>query len=168
MVAKEILASFLEYNYSANESTLLQLEQLSHEQLYARIKISHGCAFDLIRHMLDTEWSWRMFTQGNPGGKYLWEVEDIPNLPAIQRFWSSELEQVLGYLRSLEEEDLNKEIDYGSAQGGTPHYCKVWQILLHIVNHSTHHRSELNSYLDICGHPINEQELDYISFVEQS
>jgi uncharacterized damage-inducible protein DinB len=42
---------------------------------------------------------------------------------------------------------------------------KVWQILLHVVNHSTHHRSELIRYLEDYGHPIDEQYTDFGSFI---
>jgi uncharacterized damage-inducible protein DinB len=166
MIAKDILVSFLEYNYSANEHMLEQVEQLTPDQLHAVTKISHGTAFDLVRHMLDTEWSWRLFARGEAGQKYLWEVEQIPDLPAVRRFWVAERTRMLEYVSSLSEADLDRAVDYGTAQGGQPRYSKVWQILLHVVNHSTHHRSELSRYLEDCGHPVDERDLDFGSFVE--
>ena len=54
---------------------------------------------------------------------------------------------MLDYVRSLSEADLEQAVDYGTAQGGEPQYANVWQILLHVVNHSTHHRTELSRYL---------------------
>jgi len=167
MIAKEILVSFLEYNYWANEHVLQQVEQLTPDQLRDKTKISHGTAFDLVRHMLDTEWSWRLFARGEAGQKYLWEVEDIPDLPAIRLVWMAERVRMLDYVRSLSEAELERVADYGTAQGGQPHYSKVWQILLHVVNHSTHHRSELGRFLEDCGHPINEQDVDFTSFIER-
>jgi uncharacterized damage-inducible protein DinB len=134
-------------------------------QLQAAAKISHETAFDLVRHMLDTEWSWRLFASGSAGQQYLWKVEDISNLPALQRFWSAERDRMLDYVHSLSEADLERAVEYGTAQGGKPQHAKVWQILLHVVNHSTHHRTELSRYLEDCGHPIDEQDLDFGSFV---
>jgi uncharacterized damage-inducible protein DinB len=71
MNAKEILILFLEYNYWANEHILRYVEQLTSDQLHATARIRHGSAFDLVRHMLDTEWSWRLFASGGVGQKYL-------------------------------------------------------------------------------------------------
>jgi uncharacterized damage-inducible protein DinB len=168
MVAKDILVSLLEYNYWANEHILRHVERLTPKQLHAAAKISHGTAFDLVQHMLDAEWSWRLFASGVPGQQYLWEIEDISDLPALRRFWSAERDRMLDYVRSLSEVDLKRAVDYGTAQGGEPRYSKVWQILLHVVNHSTHHRSELSRYLEDCGHPIDERDLGFINFVART
>ena len=165
MLAKDILVSFLEYNYQADAHLLQHIQRLTPEQLQAAAKISHGTAFDLVRHILDSEWSWRLFASGGAGQQYLWEVEDISDLGALQRFWSAERHRMLDYVRSLSEADLEQAVDYGTAQGGEPQHAKVWQILLHVVNHSTHHRTELSRYLKDCGHPIDEQDLDFGSFV---
>lgn len=168
MVAKDILLSFLEYNYQADEHILQHIEQLTSEQVHGKVTISHETAFDLVRHMADTEWSWQLFARGEAGQKYLWEVEDIPDLPALRRFWSVERVRMLAYVHLLSDADLEHAVDYGTAQGNQPHVAKVWQILLHVVNHSTHHRSELSRYLNASGHPIDEQSIDYMSFVDQT
>jgi len=165
MLAKDILVSFLEYNYQADAHLLQHIQRLTPEQLQAAAKISHGTAFDLVRHILDSEWSRRLFASGGAGQQYLWEVEDISDLVALQRFWSAERQRMLDYVRSLSEADLEQAVDYGTAQGGEPQYANVWQILLHVVNHSTHHRTELSRYLNDCGHPIDEQDLDCGNFV---
>jgi uncharacterized damage-inducible protein DinB len=165
MTSKEMLLAFLEYNFSADERICQKVAQLAPEQLHTLAAISHGTAFNLVRHILDTEWSWRLFAAGEGGQKYLWEVEDIPDLPAIQRFWSEEKARMLAFAGSLSEADLGRSVDYGTAQGGQPRFLSVWKILLHVVNHGTHHRSELSRYLEQCGYPVEEQDLDFGSFV---
>jgi uncharacterized damage-inducible protein DinB len=67
-------------------------------------------------------------------------------------------------VRSLSEADLAREVDYGTVQGGPPHFMQLWQILIHVVNHGTHHRSELSRMLEDSGHPIAQQDLDFASF----
>jgi uncharacterized damage-inducible protein DinB len=164
MLARDTLVSFLEYNYHADQQILHLLERLTAEQLHAQASISHATPFDLARHMLDAEWSWRLFALGGPGQQYLWEVEDVPDLPALLRFLPAERDRMLTYVRSLSDSDLGRVVDFGTAQGGAPKHATVWQILLHIVNHSTHHRSELSRCLEAAGHPIDEAEIDYMTF----
>jgi len=164
MLAKDILLQFLEYNPRADGHILAQVKQLSVEQLHGAAQMSHGNAFDLVRHMLDSEWSWRLFASGGAGQKYLWEVEDVPDMPAIERFWQAEHERLLEFVGSLSDADLNRDVDYGTAQGGQPHFMQLWQILIHVVNHGTHHRSELSRMLEDSGHPIAQQDLDFASF----
>ena len=153
----------LEYGYWENERLLDLVEKLTPEQLHVAATLSHGTVFDLVRHMLDTEWSWRMFASGGEGTKYLWEVEDVSDLLAIRRFWRQERGRMLAYINGLAEADLEHDVDYGTAQGGKPRLAKRWHILMHIVNHGTHHRSELNHYLSEHGYPV--EDLSLLDFV---
>src|SRR5690242_8399329 len=98
MLSRDILLSFLEYNYQSDLRALQRVEELSSEQQHAAAQISHGRVYELVRHMADAEWSWRLFALGEGGQKYLWEVEDIPDLPALRRFWSAERERMLDYV----------------------------------------------------------------------
>ena len=164
MVAKDILLTFLEYNHRANRSLLAQVKRLTPEQLRTVAPISHGSAFDLVRHMLDSEWSWRLFASGGAGQKYLWEVEDVPDIAAVERFWPAEHQRLLEYVRSLSDAGLQRDVDYGTSQGGQPHFMQVWQILIHVVNHGTHHRSEMSRFLEDSGHPVAQPDLDFASF----
>jgi uncharacterized damage-inducible protein DinB len=168
MIAKDMLLSFLEYNYQADMHVVEHLEQLTPQQLHTVTTLSHATAFDLVRHMLDTEWSWRLFASGGAGQQYVWDIEELPDLPALRRFWSAERDRMLMYVGSLSEADLERVVDYGTAQGGQPQYAKVWQILLHVVNHSTHHRNELSRLLQEAGYPVAEQDLDYVSFIART
>ncbi|MEZ4859873.1 MAG: hypothetical protein R3C14_01125 [Caldilineaceae bacterium] len=75
------------------------------------------------------------------------------------------LELIRHMVDTLSEEALAETIDVGTAQGGSPRYVRRWQIFLHLVNHSTHQRSELSRYLEACGHPVAERDLDFLNFV---
>ena len=157
MDVKTILLTFLQYNQWANENTLRHVEQLSHPQLHAPANISYETTFDLLRHILDTEWGWRLIAGGESAQSFLWEVEDLSDLTGIRRSWSAEYRRMLDFIHSLSAADLQRRPNDS---------LTVWQILMHIVNHSTHHRSELSRYLEECGHPIPEEELDFGTFVD--
>lgn len=163
MLTKALLRAFLEYNYQADAKILDAFAALTPEQAQKETGISHGNALDLIRHMADTEWSWRLYADGGTGGKYLWEAEDISDLTKLAAFWAAERERMRAYLDSLSEATLAEIVELSPTLS-----VPRWQILLHLVNHSTHHRSELGQYLTECGHPVSEEEMNFIGFAVQT
>lgn len=165
MLSQSLLRTFLAYNAHANAEILRTFAALSPAQAQATEKMSHGTALELIRHMADTEWSWRLFASGGAGQAYLWEVEDISDLEKLTQVWMAEAQRVPAYVDTLSEDAVAETIDVGTAQGGAPRYVQRWQIFLHLVNHSTHHRSELSHYLEACGQPVAERDLGFLNFV---
>jgi hypothetical protein len=94
--------------------------------------LSHGTTFNLLWRLLDVEWSWRMFATGGSGQQYLWEVEDLPDVAAIRRFWQDERVKMLDLVNQLNDADLEREIDYGTVQGESRSMLscgKFWCIL---------------------------------------
>jgi uncharacterized damage-inducible protein DinB len=43
--------------------------------------------------------------------------------------------------------------------GSSPESAPIWQVLAHVVNHGTQHRSELARYLTVCGHSPGDLDL---------
>ena len=92
-----------------------------------------------------------------PGTDYLWEVEDLPDLEAVQAFVKREEQRVKSYIGGLSENDLVKKISFGKPEQ------KLEQklILLHIINHGTEHRTELGHFLTDCENSPGELGLVY-------
>ena len=159
MLSKTLLHTFLDYNYQANAKILAAFAALTPKQMQQETAISHGNALELLRHMADTEWSWRLYTGEGTGGKYLWDVEDISDLTKLAEFWTKERACMLTYIDSLSEDALAEVVEL------SPTFrAPRWQIFLHLANHSTHHRSELSHYLAQCGSPVAEETIELIRF----
>ena len=76
-----------------------------------------------------------------PGG-------DLPSMRALREAWDAlELDQ-RGYVDALTEADLARVCEYKNLQGLTQR-APMWQLLQHVPNHATHHRSEINTMLTI-------------------
>jgi uncharacterized damage-inducible protein DinB len=72
------------------------------------------------------------------------------------------LEQWKQWLTALT--DTNTVISYRDMKGN-PYQSPVWQIILHLVNHGTHHRGQAAGFLRSMGHapPV----LDLIAYYRQ-
>jgi uncharacterized damage-inducible protein DinB len=150
------------YNQWANQRILAQIAKLSEVELKVPAQTTHGSAFELLLHTLDTEWGWRIICQDGIKTPYLWEVETLPDLDSLMHFWQGEYEQVNAYLQGLNDADLDRDIDIGTLHGSQPRSVKVLHLLLHILYHSSNHRSELAIYLTLCGHSPGDMDfLDY-------
>ncbi len=142
----------LAYNRWANTHIIAQMQQLTLAQIMASTNLDHGSAFQTLQHMVDVEWSWRLMAQQLPASQLLAEIEDLSTLTAIARYWAHEADELESYVQGLEENRLNMPVDFGTPQGWPVRSAKVWQILAHIVDHSTQHRTELARFLTDLGH----------------
>jgi len=158
------ILDLLAYNRWATARILQQVEQLPEHQLRAAATLDHGSAWQTLLHLVDVEWSWRLMAQRIPAATVLWEVEDLGDLARVQAFWRTEETALVAYVQTLDEVQLNAPVEFGTPQGWPARQAKLWQILTHIVNHSTQHRTELARYLTDCGHsPGDLSMLQFLS-----
>ena len=161
------LIDLFNYNAWANARILAGAERLSTDQLAAPANLDHGSAFQTLLHMVDVEWSWRLMAQRIPTPTVLWELETLTELAHIKAYWHVEQAQMLSYIQNTAEQTLNALVEYGTPQGWPPQSAKLWQILAHVVNHGTQHRTELARYLTDCGHsPGDLSLLGFLSIKE--
>ncbi len=145
------------YHVRANERILEKTAELSDQEFRRPAGFDHGTAFQTLRHLVDVEWSWREFLNGNDVGEtYLWDVSPMTDLQSISAFSADEHARLLAYVGSLDQRDLDEPLVIGDEE---PVDVPRWQLLAHIVNHGTQHRSELARYLTECGHSPGDLDL---------
>jgi uncharacterized damage-inducible protein DinB len=69
------------------------------------------------------------------------------------------------FIAALTDDDLNRTIRYKTTQGGAMANV-LWQLMAHVVNHGTQHRSEAAMLLTGCG--CSPGDLDLIVFLRES
>lgn len=147
----------IQYHNRTNKTIFENAALLTEQELMRADEFDKGSAFDALRHLVDVDWSWRQFCNGNDVGKsYLWELVPMSNFAEVRAAWVKDSHELLEYVEGLSEETLQKEI---SLPFGTAQRAPIWKILAHVVNHGTQHRSELARYLTLCGHSPGELDL---------
>ena len=156
------LQLLFDYHYWAMNHLVNCLQRLPAEQVTTLSShFYHGTAWQTVLHTIDTDWSWLQRCMGLPGTQYLWEVELLPDLEAVQGFLGREKIRVADYVSGLSETDLATKAEFGAVQDGQKRQVERWRILLHIINHGTEHRTELGHYLTETGNSPGELNFMY-------
>jgi uncharacterized damage-inducible protein DinB len=157
--------TLIEYNAWANHRVLLKAAHLSPAKLIGDAPLSHHSVLGTLIHILDTQWYWR---EGAQSGKLPIKPispADFPSFASLRRRWDEEDGLLLNYVQSLSVDKLNGTVSYNWLWA-RPRTRPLWHILQHIVNHGTHHRSEIGGYLETLG--LSPKDLDFIKFVAKA
>jgi uncharacterized damage-inducible protein DinB len=152
------LLALVRFHAWANDLILTTAAGLSDGELRRTGDLDHGSAFHTLRHLVDVDWSWREFCEGNDVGQtYVWDHGfALDDLPAIHAFCLGEDVRLRSYVESLDDAALTESLVMSADVNDT---VPRWLILAHVVNHGTQHRSELGRYLTECGHSPGDLDL---------
>ncbi|HEV8089986.1 MAG TPA: DinB family protein [Actinomycetota bacterium] len=143
------LLAFVRYHAWANDKILTTAAALSDDELRTDGVLDLGSAFDVIRHLVDVDWSWREFCLGHDvGDTYVWDHGyELDDLNQLHAFSLEEDMRLRRFVESLDDAAL------AEPWGTTDDFKRPrWIVISHIVSHGTQHRSELARYFTVCGH----------------
>ena len=81
-------------------------------------------------------------------------IDQYRNWPPVYREWQT-------LIAAETEESLARKIAYRDLKGN-PWETPLWQIVMHMVNHGTHHRGQVAGFLRTMGH--TPPPLDLIAY----
>jgi uncharacterized damage-inducible protein DinB len=148
------------YNEWANARLLATVERLPAEQ-FTTAALDGINLRDRLVHILVTESIWLARWRGIKPESVDFP-NDFPTLEALRTQWRKEQAQLVGYLATLHEDDLDRTLTYTN-RNGTTYTFILWHLLLHAVNHGTQHRSEVALLLTTLGY--SSGNLDFAEFV---
>jgi len=149
---------FYNYHFSENRKIWEHVALLSFEQFTQPVDYSHGSVRDQIIHLIDAEQVW--FCEL----RYVMPLDPLPSATsddrdAIRAYWDTVEQTIRIYLAELRDDMLfTKPIKYPEEDKD----LIVWQVLLHVANHATDHRSQLLRALHDLG--VDTKSQDYIFY----
>ena len=154
------------FNYGAwaDQRILDATAGLTPEQFLAQTDPNGKSVRDILVHMLGAAWIWRMRLQHGAAPTRLLDPADFPTFGALAERWREEQAGWNAYVRGLVDDEVNRPVLYRNTKGDL-FEAVMWQILLHVVNHSTQHRAEVAQILT--GYGCSPGDLDMIVFVRE-
>ncbi len=148
------------YNTWAWQHVFKSIGQLDNETYHATRPVFHHSIHSLLVHSMAAEQIWFARCQGESPTSLL-NPTQYANFPAVAQAWSPIRHAWANYLQWLSDEDCKQFIEYRNTSG-TPHTLRLADLLQHVINHATEHRSQLTPVLYDLGVPT--EPLDYMRY----
>jgi len=157
MNIKDYIKQVYDYNYWANQRYFAVAEGLSDEQLHKMQGHSWGDVHAMFVHMLSSEWVWlERWNGASPKGHF--NKDEFPTLASVKERAGQIEAEMRAFIDKQTEESLQAVITYSNFSRET-FRVPLWQMLMHVANHETHHRGELAAMYALMNVPHPEEEV---------
>lgn len=147
-VPVETLRTHLNYAAWASARIVEAAARLSAEELTRDFRSADKHVLGTLAHVFAADRVWLGRIEGSPPAVFIDPVSDL-RLDVLQHDWPALLERWQAWAGVLA--DASAPCTYQDLQGRT-HTTPLWQIVLHVVNHGSHHRGQASAMMRAMGH----------------
>ena len=150
----ELIKTFIEYHFDTTRRVWDSINQITDEQFLADDAYSRGSIRNLMVHLASTDRRWLAGLKNLPDVGHL-KFEGYSTRTAAREVFEQVAKDLNEYANSLTAEEINQNPkDLPNTR---------WQVILHIINHGTDHRSTVLQRLHEFGAPTFDQ--DFLSWL---
>jgi uncharacterized damage-inducible protein DinB len=159
----ELIRGIWDYHWWGNRKLFDETATLGEET--ARKELGQHWSFPTLRgmlaHIYGADRIWLARWKGESPTK-LYGDADFVSLADLRTSWNALEAEQRAFVSSLGTADLKRTLDY-KATDGKPFAQPLWQLLQHVVNHATHHRSEIAAMVTMTkgSPPLTDMVLFY-------
>ena len=159
-VPVEVLRLHVRYTRWASMRLVDAASKLPPADLTRDFRHADKSVLGTLVHTFAADRVWMTRIDSSPA-RFLDPATDM-HLAVLQHDWPVLLDRLCAWVDALKEPLA--EISYVDLRG-TPHTTPLWQVVLHVVNHGTHHRGQVSAMLRAMGHV--PPQLDLIAFYRE-
>jgi uncharacterized damage-inducible protein DinB len=138
----------LDYSAWATQRLLDAAAKLSPEELKRDFQTADKTVLDTLAHNYAADRIWLTRVKGETRASFL-DPEDR-DLNVLQAEWPALEQRWKLWMADLNDGGTDRVISYKDTRGNA-YEQPVWQIVLHLVNHGTHHRGQVSGFLRSMG-----------------
>jgi uncharacterized damage-inducible protein DinB len=157
-VSADVLREHLRYTAWASHRLVRAVEHLSADQLAHDFHTADRNILGTLIHVFAADRIWLSRVQGESPASFISEADY--NLHVLQIDWPLIYDKWNEWAGALNDDTAREQISYRSLKGG-PYVNTAWEIVLHVVNHGTHHRGQVSGFLRALGHAPPQLDLIY-------
>jgi uncharacterized damage-inducible protein DinB len=149
MTTKKALDRLWVYTVWANHRVFRSVATLSVDDFRRDLKSSHGGIRGTLAHMLFAEWIWLERFKGLSPTQVFDEGEFADVVALRDRFAVVEAHRA-EWWKALPEDAVSKRLRYKNTKGEA-FEARLWELIQHVVNHSSYHRGQVVTLLRQLG-----------------
>lgn len=161
-VSADALRSHLAYTAWASRRLVEAAARLSPEELKRDFQTADHSVLGTLVHVFaaDRIWLARLSRTPRPG----FVSDSDYSLAVLQNDWPVLHRRWQEWARGLADPDIAADMEYVDTKG-THWSLPLWQLVLHVVNHGTHHRGQVSGFLRIMGY--TPPPLDLVAYYRE-
>jgi uncharacterized damage-inducible protein DinB len=144
----EILRQHLEYSAWASRRLLQAVLELTPEEQTRDFGTSDRSILGTLTHIMAADRIWLARVQHQNPGPFVQENER--DLGTVHAVWNGVMDGWSQFASRLAPERVDEIVRYKDLKG-REWAQPLWQIVMHVVNHGTHHRGQVSGFLRILG-----------------
>jgi uncharacterized damage-inducible protein DinB len=148
VVNVDTLRTHLDYTTWASARLLEAAGKLSPEELTRDFGTADKSVVGSLAHIYAADRIWMHRIEGKPPVKFI--TDEDRDMALLNREWPALLNVWKQWAAGLNDQTLLESASYKDLKGN-PYTTPYWQIILHVVNHGTHHRGQVSGFLRALG-----------------
>jgi len=158
------LRSHLGYTAWASRALVEAAGRLSHEELTRDFGTADKSVLGTLVHIFGADRVWLARLRGEPQPRNTTDADY--SLAVLENDWQAIHEGWRQWAAGLAEGDTSRLVSYSDLRGN-PWRQPLWHLVLHVVNHGTHHRGQVSGFLRAMGHVPPKLDLTQYYRLEQ-
>lgn len=159
LLSADVLRSHIGYTGWASGLLVEAAGALTREDLTRDFGTADKSVLGTLVHVFGADRLWLARLKGEPAGDYLKEADY--QLTVLQCDWPALYRRWQEWADGLSDEAALAQVSYTDMRGH-PWRQPLGQLVLHVVNHGTHHRGQVSGFLRTMGHA--PPKLDLVSY----
>ena len=157
-VSVDVLRTQIDYTAWANLRLLEAAAQITPEELAHDFKTADRSVIGTLAHIFAGDRIWLARLSGAPVPDFISDADR--DLAVLQSAWPALLDRWKSWAAELTEEQAREHFAYTDLKGRQWRQ-PLWQLVLHVVNHGTHHRGQISGFLRSLGYTPPPLDLHY-------
>jgi uncharacterized damage-inducible protein DinB len=149
-VSASTVLEHLDYNAWASRRLVEAASQLSPDELNRDFGTADRSVLGTLVHVYAADRVWLGRIEGTPPAAFVDPAVDM-HLAVLENDWPALLARWTTFAAGLDDDTVQNVVSYKDLKGN-PFENRIWQIVLHVVNHGTHHRGQVSGFLRAMGH----------------
>lgn len=146
---KALIGSLFEYMRWADQTMVRAADPVRDDAYYMPRGVSHGSIHALLVHSMAAQDVWLRRWRGD-GDARIDTAADVSTRDALRRRWPVVHDALFAFLDAETDESLARAVTARNTYGER-FTLPVGATMLHVVDHATYHRGQLNSMLKQAG-----------------